>query len=461
MTIKLHCLDTLIYPQNEYQYLKNGEKMQFGPYVEHIFGERVQEMYRSHNGWMTCSIHHSIPWPRKDVLIKYDNQDYFLRGIAEREDFSSPCISVYISAEQTIHELKEKLYKFTSILGWFQNGYADITGFSQSGGYPILSENGRAMFIPTVIGGDATFNCNYMPVLANGNEQIALAFYREGLKLQHIHEGYAFLSFFKVLESQLRSPERVEWINASLNELEDRSLRRYEELIEEGIEDVGRHIYNSGRCAIAHASLNGEYINPDIPEDKERISKDLVLIHFLAKKFIKQKLQIADSLDVYKYRNNLFPLEQYIDSYYLNLLKEGGRIEISFFNLELDISLSHWPHGVIPELAVMKLKLFSMSNGKIIIHVWDEENTLRIRFDLDFTEGKIYASLEIGTIPNENQLTLLKYQRILLSNGTIEIIFPCGNLLTCESFMPVNIHPDALMEVDRLINQLEESLCLI
>jgi len=52
------------------------------PYIPHLFGEDVQELYRNTRGWLTAAVHTSIIWPVRDVMLHYDGDDYFLRRLA-------------------------------------------------------------------------------------------------------------------------------------------------------------------------------------------------------------------------------------------------------------------------------------------------------------------------------------------------------------------------------------------
>jgi hypothetical protein len=50
-----------------------------------------------------------------------------------------------------------------------------------------------------------------------------------------------------------------------------------------------------GRYAVAHASLEGEIIDPDIPADRKRLLADLVIIEELARIYIRDELGVPDS----------------------------------------------------------------------------------------------------------------------------------------------------------------------
>ncbi|GLS51444.1 hypothetical protein GCM10007885_43010 [Methylobacterium gnaphalii] len=58
-----------------------------------------------------------------------------------------------------------------------------------------------------------------------------------------------------------------------------------------GIQDVGRHLYESGRCAIAHAT-GKPIVNPDDPRDAERLFLELPLVREMAVRAIEDRFGI-------------------------------------------------------------------------------------------------------------------------------------------------------------------------
>jgi hypothetical protein len=168
------------------------------------------------------------------------------------------------------NEVIAKVYRFASALGWFKRGYVDVRRYV-TGSHPILYSEPHSTTV--LAGGPDGFDCNYLPLIQDDQTRRALAFWREGSRLRHLHAGYAFLSFFKVLESQFKTTsQRVDWITAPITKLDGDAAKRVQELsTERG--DVGKHIYESGRCAIAHAQFSDGRGDPDVPEDRTRLAK--------------------------------------------------------------------------------------------------------------------------------------------------------------------------------------------
>ena len=145
-----------------------------------------------------CRVFNSLAEGRR--LGAHDSQEYVLRG-AEGGDskhppcISTPCVRANLDAATT------RVYLFASVLGWFKEGYVDVTGTVWGAG-PIPFGS-RGTFTTTLDGGRYC-RCNYIPVIEQGQVGKALAFLRQGRRLRHVHEPYSFLSFFKVVESGIR-----------------------------------------------------------------------------------------------------------------------------------------------------------------------------------------------------------------------------------------------------------------
>ena len=209
------------------------------PYITHTFGDEVQRKLSSRLGWLTAGVASSIPWPSFDMCVEYAGDEYFLLG-SERDGKPSPPGITIACSDGGAEEAIAKIYRFTSILSWFEGGYVDVSGYI-SGSHPSLY-GARTVYSSMGISGAKSFNCNHMPVIDDDNVRKALAFWREGKRLDEVHDGYAFLSFYKVIESQFREGKnRGKWIAANIDKLTDRAARRVTELRTADI-DVSKHL---------------------------------------------------------------------------------------------------------------------------------------------------------------------------------------------------------------------------
>lgn len=416
------------------------------PYVAHIFGEEIEEKLRSRRGWLTAGVASSIPWPSKDVCVEYAGDEYFLRGSDRDGKPSPPCISIACNDGQTDQAI-EKVYRFTSMLSWYMGGYVDVSGYIW-GSHPCLYGDPRTVYSSLGIAGEKSFNCNHMPIIEQENIRIALAFWREGKRLAGVHDSYAFLSFYKVIESQFsNSPEKVAWITNNIEKLTDQAAKRVTELREAEI-DVNRHLFESGRCAVAHASLEGEIVDPDIPTDRKQLSSDLVVIEELARIYIRDELKVPDSMTLYRTRNRLEPWESLLPREKLETLKRGGNLENIDEFQELSVSVGLWPEGSIPGLENMTMHVDAVSEGVAKIVLINERKTILLVFFLDYRSGKAHTNLEDGgllygdTSPDEADVkAYATFFYKVLGNGIAELTINDKEPIDCEIVIPVNIIP--------------------
>ena len=293
------------------------------PYVPHVFGEAVDIKLRSRIGWVSAAVASSIPWPKKDVWVQYAGDDFILRGTENGQQPTAPAITVP-GGQNEIEQCLGKVYRFTSVLGWFLDGYVDVVdviGGSHAFGFGAQM---RQAFSTVGQAGARSFECNHMPIIEDENVRIALAFWREGERLTRVHDSYAFLSYFKVIESQYgNGRQREQWFNQNIDMMVDRAGARVADLRAGGA-DVGRHLYDSGRNAVAHASFGGGIVDPDVPADRRRITADLVLMRELARRYISQDLGVPTARSLYSTRNRLEPWESLIEPGAFAILKAGG-----------------------------------------------------------------------------------------------------------------------------------------
>lgn len=413
------------------------------PYVPHIFGEEVERKLRSRRGWLTAGVASSIPWPSSDVCVLYAGDEYFLRGTERGDKRSPPCITVACK-DDGADEAIAKVYRFTSMLSWFAGGYVDASGYVW-GSHPILY-SGRTVYSSIGIAGEKSFNCNHMPIVDQEHVRKALAFWREGRRLDQVHDSYAFLSFYKVIESQFSDGRKKrEWIIANIDKLTDRAAKRVAELRATGI-DVSDHLFHSGRCAVAHASLEGEIIDPDIPVDRRRLSADLVIMEELARIYIRDELRVPDSRSLYQTRDRLEPWTPLLPPTVLEILKQGGTPDDASALTGRIVAIGLWPDGPIPGLERMTMHVDEVNSGIVKIVLINERKTLLLVFYLDYRSGRVHTNLEDGGLlhgenkPDENDVkAYATFFYKVFSNGIAELTCEDYEPIDCEVVFPVNM----------------------
>ncbi|MFN4361257.1 MAG: methylamine utilization protein MauJ [Hylemonella sp.] len=418
------------------------------PYVPHLFGEAAQAKLNTRNGWLTAGVSSSIPWPQEDVWVMYDGHEYVLRGAKDK----APCVSTPCPRDG-IDATLIRVYRFASVLGWFKGGYVDPIG-STWGSAPMLYGT-RDAFTTTLDGG-RYFDCNYLPLIEDDQVRKALAFMREGRRLRHVHGPYSFLSFFKVVESQFNKKDRVAWIQANLDQLTGDAAKRVAELRAQGL-DASKHLYDSGRCAIAHASLGGVVVDPDIPSDRRRIMEDLDVMAGLAIRYLKFEAQVPDSMELYKTRDRTEPWHMLLPEKTLIRLKAGEEIKApsELGKLEQNkVSVQLWPNDAPEPMRQMDLLAEAAAPGIIRLLAVNERKTIFLRFALDIANGLLHTLLEDGGISEDfNKVTedeiehYTRYFHSVVGNAKVELCIDGTDPVPCEIVIPVNIIPQSPEEM--------------
>jgi hypothetical protein len=116
----------------------------------------------------------------------------------------------------------------------------------------------------------------------------AIAIYREALSIRNA--PYEFLGYMKIINILFKQGnQQIGWINATLPLLTEKHARSRIDELKVTEADVGKYLYESGRCAVAHA-FDVPVVNPDDPIDIFRLSADMPVARALAEYLIEHEL---------------------------------------------------------------------------------------------------------------------------------------------------------------------------
>jgi len=418
------------------------------PYVPHLFGDDALAKVAGRFGWLTAGITSSIAWPQDDVWVEYDGKEYLLHGARqEGEHRHTPCISTPANREH-VDEALSHLYRFTSVLGFYKGGYVDITG--QIWGSRVIQYSTGDFRQPLVQAGTKTFDCNHMPVIEDEQVRKALAFLREGRRLKHVHEPYSFLSFFKVIESQFQANARIAWVEQNLDLItEERAVARITELRSQGV-NVNQHLFASGRCAVAHASVGGNIVDPDVPADRKRIAADLGIIEELATRYIKFDAGVPDESALYDTRDRLAPWHALMPRESVAALKAGGHLESADDLGELNdavVSLRLWPDPPAQQFQMMKLVPIESGDGVVKFIALSARDTVVLAFEMDVANGRLHTLLDESglrtgvEISEEDVEDFTRYFHSVVGNRLVELSIEDVEPVDCEIVIPLNVIP--------------------
>ena len=286
-----------------------------------------------------------------------------------------------------------------------------------------------------------------------------MAFYREGLSLEQSNIAYATLSFFKILNIVAPTYDKQKtWINGNIQNFGTSNYTKHEvdrrcaELRATGVSDIGKYLYVSCRCAVAHAGTTPT-VDPESPEDLERLFKDLPLIRAMAAHVIEHELGIKSLSTIY--REHLYELAGFKPIFGGDLIakviqgnmpRELENIDLPTMNVEIRGKAPYGPlTNMLPIAAGYEI-------GMIGLVLQSPDKRGRISFKLDFSKERLHFELsddleyrDDGTAEAaEFVAEINRFFRDYFANGRLHIYdADTGALISRKDFfLPMNVMLD-------------------
>jgi hypothetical protein len=412
------------------------------PYIRTGSTEEAEAYRRQSGEWTVASLQQSIGWTQKPITIDYAGRKFLL---LPEDEQNLPAIATL--GEDAL--CRRAILEFASALAWSSGGSVAVK--SWTGGSQIYRTRKQPIFGQMTA---QSFHIDYLPAPEDTNHRLALALFHEGSTLIYVHVAYSFLSFYKIvnLVSGPQGQAQKEWINARVPAMKHhRGKERLAEL-QKVSEDIGKYIYQSCRCAIAHAGdPRNPVINPHNIDDERRLRSDLPLIITLAEIAI-EEMGIKTSQSIYReHRYELSGFEQFFTPESVQVLKAGGTPTNVDIQLPKRISLRMWGHAMYPPLEDMIPVSVECGDGAIEIKCMFREKGYYAYVVLDFQNYRLKAEVlwEEGLTDDgsaEFAETTLEIERFLWNwngNGCLEVWADGTECLgRCEAFLPVNVIMD-------------------
>jgi hypothetical protein len=425
--------------------------------------------------WVVANVLSSVAWPLQVEIVDFRGHRIFLvprtaaTAVADGSTVTMyPFAAVNMTAGTAFQEGCRLLSHFLSSLSWVEGG--GITVEHWSGGsraHPM----GQSQ-----IGGLGTrhFELDYLPDPTDQRVRWALAFYREGLSLDRYNLAYATLSFFKILTIIAPTgPKQKAWINAnfshfgSTNHAKFEITRRISELQNSGVTDIGKYLYESGRCAVAHAGTTPT-VDPENQEDMQRLGKDLPLIRAMAAYVIEKEFNVKSRHTIWaEHLYELAGFEALLGPVLTGRLKSKdttlsmndarvvGRISIGIKNRQ--------PYTALTNL---KVREAIISEGRVTVVGSSEDGLVEFDLCLDFPAERMTVDLEnglrVGDDGSENSarqiVSVLHFMTDYICNGKLQVFnAETGSLLgRKDAYIPMNVVPGfAADHFNQLISKYE------
>jgi len=235
----------------------------------------------------------SAVWPTEETTVEFGGHKLVLKP-ATRETEQS--VHINLQGISNVEALT-LINRFLSVLSWcddqpMENRY----GWS---GNPIPVAVPRES---RVVGSSMAFPfCRRLE--PDERARLALALFREARTVNSTPFG--FLSYFKILNifwkdrvetinGQRRNP-MIEGIRATLPKLKDELAVSRLHTLKTTEPDIPKYLYESGRCAIAHAYAT-PIVDPDDVSDLRRLSEDLYIVKGVAEYLMEARLKLSRSV---------------------------------------------------------------------------------------------------------------------------------------------------------------------
>jgi len=425
--------------------------------------------------WVVANVRSSVAWPLQVEVVDFRGHRIFLVPLATATvvaDGSTitmyPFAAVNLPAGTPFKDGCQLLSRFLSSLSWVEGGGITVEHWSGGSRAHPMGESRMGGLVTS------QFELDYLPDPTDQRVRWALAFYREGLSLERYNVAYATLSFFKILNILANTgPKQKAWINANFADLGSNGhtkfeiTRRLTELNHSGVADIGEYLYASGRCAVAHAGTNPT-VDPENPDDMERLSKDLPLIRAMAAHVIEKELNIKSRHTVW--REHLYELagfEELLGPVVTGRLKtKDATLTVDDVAVVTRIRIgikNRQPYTVLDNLSVRNA---AISEGKIEVRMSSDDGLIEVDLVLNFPDERMIFDLDNGfRVADDGSehgarqiVSALHFMTDYICNGKLQIFnAETGSLLgRKDAYIPMNIVPGFAAEhFNQLINKYE------
>jgi hypothetical protein len=246
---------------------------------------------------------------------------------------------------------------------------------------------------------------------------------------------------------------RGEWITSHVGTLSDhRAKEALSELRAQGIADIGIHLREARRHAMAHAT-NEPIIDPDDPAEFRRIRAELPIMTELATVAIEEVFGVETSHTIY--RKHLYELAGFkailgpeIVARLVNAeqIVDGTVIDIPRINVRLR---GHAPFKPLEKLSPVEI---GQDGSVLFLFFRSDEGNVEIRFGLNFSSERLefdvfrdIAIQDTGTADGALALVDFKqFRNTYFGNGQLEIYDAESNELLSrkDAYLPTNMWLD-------------------
>jgi len=232
--------------------------------------------------WIIVTVENSVLWPTEETTVDFMGHELILRPPTEE---NAADVRMQHEHPDECMQAFETILRFLSALSWSKRCPA-CAKLRIECTHPMRGGKGNS---------DPILCTGYSPselgLPNNPKARLAIALYREARSIRNT--PYEFLSYFKIINILYSSgPEQRVWINNAITQITDSKAKERISRLSKEESDIGAYLYQSGRCAVAHTSVD-PIVDPDNPDDFLRLSADMPVVHALAVHLIETELGLS------------------------------------------------------------------------------------------------------------------------------------------------------------------------
>lgn len=416
-------------------------------YVRILSGNDVEAYEGQHGYWLVASLYTQSAWPEEKLIVVFRNRKLLL--LPEEEDLL-PAVAILNEDRHTYYKTDRMIIlHFLSSLAWCDGRPVTVIDWT-GGGRPFRSARGNLVSTKT-----SMFRIGYLPDPQDKDTRLALALYREALGLENI--AYKFLSFYKIINLKYPASYKVQikWIDNTIQNLTHADAKkRVEELAAEE-NDVSKYLYESCRCAIAHAGLEPT-VDPESIDDEERLRADLPLIKHIAELLIETEYGVKSRTTVWQeHLYELSGFKEIMGSDLIARLKKSSEI-IEKIPVPDLVSIRLFGKSQYPPFEQMKVNPLDTKEGIVHLECFSQDRHILFILELNFPDERLGIDPIDGIIIKddgspeaaEDAAETQRFVAEYLANGILEIWEPVQDkcLGWCDPFIPENINLGATIQ---------------
>jgi hypothetical protein len=389
--------------------------------------------------YLRVRVESGVAWPTKETTVSFRGHDLTL--CPETDELGPSVLFPYKGLAED--EAIELVRHFLGSLSWAEGQPIEDLE-TVDGSRPIWLGKPRGRLVAL------QFRADYLPDPVDPKARLALSLYREALFVNSL--PYRFLGFFKIVNvCYANGPSQKGWINGVVDKLDDAGVKKRVQALRQEGHDVGQYLYESGRCAVAHAWTE-PIADPDSPADRRRLQQDLPVIRALAEWLIEDELGVKSRATIW--REHLYELDGFrllLGGSLVAALKEGREVALNDVPALPRLSLRVAGQATMPAFEGLDTEVAGIEDGELILRCRAGDGLVEILPALNFpqerlefdpcNEHQFFVGDDGSVKAIQNIVDAVAMQQGLLLNGQFEVWNAETESLLgrTDPYVPVNI----------------------